>query len=50
MGKFIQWSIDADQEQARSRQHRLVWSIDVDKVAQEKRFDGCYTGVISFFL
>jgi hypothetical protein len=42
MGKFIQWSIDADQEQARSRQHRLVWSIDVDKVAQEKRFDGCY--------
>jgi len=42
MGKFIQWSIDADHEKATSRQHRLVWSIDADKVAQEKRFDGCY--------
>jgi hypothetical protein len=42
MGKFIQWSIEADREQATSRQHRLVWSIDADKVAQEKRFDGCY--------
>jgi hypothetical protein len=42
MGKFIQWSIEADREQATSRQHRLVWSIDTDKVAQEKRFDGCY--------
>jgi len=27
MGKFIQWSIDADQEQATSRKHRLIWSI-----------------------
>jgi hypothetical protein len=42
MGKFIQWSIAADQEKATSRQHRLVWSIDAEKVAQEKRFDGCY--------
>lgn len=42
MGKFIQWSIDADREKATSRKHRLVWSIDADKVAQEKRFDGCY--------
>jgi hypothetical protein len=42
MGKFIQWSIDADPEKVTSRQHRLVWSIDNDKVAQEKRFDGCY--------
>ncbi len=42
MGKFIQWSIDADHEKATSRHHRLVWSIDADKVAQEKRLDGCY--------
>lgn len=42
MGKFIRWSIDADPEKATSRKHRLVWSIDTDKVAQEKRFDGCY--------
>lgn len=42
VGKFIQWSIDPDAQKAKSRQHRLVWSIDTDKVAQEKRFDGCY--------
>jgi len=42
MGKFIRWSIDADHEKATSRKHRLVWSIDAGKVAQEKRFDGCY--------
>ena len=42
MGKFIRWSIDADPERAKSRAHRLVWSIDADKVAREQRFDGCY--------
>jgi len=42
MGKFICWSIDPDKENEQSRQHRLQWSIDTDKVAQEKRFDGCY--------
>jgi transposase len=42
MGKFIRRSIDADKEKATSRKHRLVWSIDADQVAQEKRFDGCY--------
>jgi len=42
MGKFIQWSIEADKTNPESRKHRLIWSIDADKVAQEKRFDGCY--------
>jgi len=42
MGKFIRWSIDAEQEKPTSRHHRLIWSIDAEKVAQEKRFDGCY--------
>jgi transposase len=42
VGKFIQWSIDPDEEKAKSRKHRLVWSIDTAKVAREKRFDGCY--------
>ena len=42
MGKFIQWSIAADPQQAKSRQHRLAWSIDAEKVEQEQRFDGCY--------
>ena len=41
-GKFIHWSIDADQANVMSRQHRLMWSIDIEKVAHEKRFDGCY--------
>jgi transposase len=42
MGKFIQWSIDADPERAKSTAHRLIWSIDADKVAREQQFDGCY--------
>jgi transposase len=42
MGKFIQWSIDPDHELAKSRKHRLIWSIDTHKVAKEQRFDGCY--------
>jgi len=42
MGKFIHWSIDADQNKVTSREHRLIWSLDSDKVAQEQRFDGCY--------
>jgi transposase len=42
MGKFIQWSIDADPAHLTSQKHRLVWSVDTDKVAQEAKFDGCY--------
>jgi hypothetical protein len=42
MGKFIHWSIDAGQNKVTSREHRLIWSLDADKVAQEQRFDGCY--------
>ena len=42
MGKFIQWSIAPDKTNSESRKHRLLWSIDTDKVAQEKKFDGCY--------
>ncbi len=42
MGKFIQWSIDADQENPASQKHRLLWSVDTAKVAHEKSFDGCY--------
>ena len=42
MGKFIRWSIDADQAHSTSRQHCLRWSIDTEKVEHERRFDGCY--------
>lgn len=41
MGKFIHWSIEASDE-ALSTEHRLVWSIDDEKVAKEARLDGCY--------
>lgn len=41
VGKFIRWSIDADPDKPKSREHRLVWSIDTDKVEREQRFDGC---------
>jgi hypothetical protein len=39
--KFIQWSIDVDPDRAESTEHRLVWSINADKVAREQQFDGC---------
>ena len=42
MGKFIQWTIAADPQQETSREHRLTWSLNTEKVAQEQRFDGCY--------
>ncbi len=42
MGKFIQWSIEPDPANPTSREHRLLWSIDTAKVAQEKSLDGCY--------
>ena len=41
MGKFIQWSINAADEDL-SNHHHLVWDIDTEKIAQEKRLDGCY--------
>jgi len=42
MGKFIQWAIEADPQQETSCAHRLTWSINAEKVEQERRFDGCY--------
>lgn len=42
MGKFVNWSVEPDKADGTSRQHRLVWSIDKDKIAKEQSFDGCY--------
>ncbi len=42
MGKFIQWSIEADATHTVSRDHHLSGHIDCQKVDDEKRFDGCY--------
>ena len=41
MGKFIDWSIEADENNTASQQHRLVWSVNADNVAHEQSFDGC---------
>lgn len=42
MGKFIVWSIEADPEKLSSRNHRLTWSLDQEKIDREKALDGCY--------
>ena len=42
MGKFVKWEVVADTEQPVSRNHRLRWHFDEEKIAYEKRFDGCY--------
>lgn len=42
MGKFIIWSIEADQESLSSRNHRLTWSLDHEKIKREEELDGCY--------
>ena len=42
MGKFVHWEIQADPQQQKSNAHRLRWHFAEDKIAAEKRFDGCY--------
>lgn len=42
MGKFIVWSIEGDPEKPSSRNHRLIWSLDQEKIDREKALDGCY--------
>jgi len=42
MGKFFEWSIDADPGNKKSQRHKLNWTLKAEKVAQEERLDGCY--------
>ena len=42
MGKFFTWSVQAAPNQKKSNEHKLTWTIDQAKVAQEERLDGCY--------
>lgn len=42
MGKFVIWNIEADGKSACSKQHRLQYKFDQEKIEAEKRFDGCY--------
>jgi hypothetical protein len=42
MGKFVSWSIDADETDLKSKSHKLKWTFDQEKIAEEERLDGCY--------
>ncbi len=42
MGKFFTWEVLADPDQKKSSDHKLIWTIDQEKVEQEERLDGCY--------
>lgn len=42
MGKFITWSIEADPKTPSSGNHRLIWSLDQEKIRCEEAIDGCY--------
>jgi transposase len=42
MGKFIVWEIEQDGVAKKSRNHRVKWSIDEEKVKREQDLDGCY--------
>ena len=42
MGKFVNWSIDADKNNSKSKSHKLSWRFDQEKIDEEERLDGCY--------
>ena len=42
VGKFFKWEIIADPQNIKSRDHRVIWEIEHDKVAAEQQLDGCY--------
>jgi hypothetical protein len=42
MGKFVSWSIDADETDLKSKSHKLKWTFDQEKISEEERLDGCY--------
>ncbi|MCF6313302.1 MAG: IS1634 family transposase, partial [Verrucomicrobiales bacterium] len=43
MGKFIRWHVEASAEdEGKSNSHKLVWTLDIDKISREQKLDGCY--------
>jgi len=42
MGKFVNWSIDADEINLKSKSHKLRWELNQEKIAREEQLDGCY--------
>ena len=41
VGKYFQWNIEADAEEKTSRAHKVLWSLDEKKLAEEELLDGC---------
>lgn len=42
MGKFVEWSIETDPKNEKSRNHKLVWALNHGKIEAEEQTDGCY--------
>jgi hypothetical protein len=42
MGKFVDWSIDADKDDLKSISHKLTWTFNQEKIDKEEQLDGCY--------
>ncbi len=48
IGKYINWEIQGDKEQKKSLNHKVVWNINEELIAENQKLDGCYvivTGV-----
>ena len=42
MGKYIEWSVEADAQHKKSRDHKVIWKLNQQKITAAKRLDGCY--------
>ena len=43
MGKFINWHVEASEDgEGKSREHKLVWTLNDKKITSEEKLDGCY--------
>ena len=42
MGKFIIWEVVQDGTNKKSKEHKVKWSIDQEKIDREQALDGCY--------
>ena len=42
MGKYINWHVKADTDNIKSRNHKVTWSLNQEKIAESESLDGCY--------
>lgn len=43
MGKFINWHVEASKDgESKSNEHKLVWTLNTEKISREQKLDGCY--------